>query len=211
MMEPVKPVVVLIDDDPEITTMIGRLLDEVALPLRAYTRAEDYLEAHDPSQPGCLLIDVLLPGMNGMQLLEWNRWQKPSYPAIVITAHADVPLAVQAMKTGAMDVLEKPFRLHALLDAIHRALAEDAERRVIHNEREKFQNLLARLTPRESEVLELFLTGKPQKQIATQLGISRKTLDAHRANLMRKLQVDNVVDLVRLCLQHPGSEASERR
>jgi len=193
-----EPTVFLVDDDQAIRDSLRFLMKSVGLNIECFANAQDFLEAYQGERPGCLILDVRIPGMSGMELME-RLWRKGcKLPVIIISGHADVALAVRAMKGGAIDVLEKPFKDQVLLDRIHDAF--ERNERVLRAEAEK-SKILARLdllTPREREVLDLLVEGTPTKETAMKLGISPKTLSIHRTHILEKMDVKTVTDLVRL-------------
>ncbi len=194
-----EPTVFIVDDDEAVQQSLTMLLGTVGLNAQAYRSAEDFLDDYDPAaQPGCLLLDVRMPGMSGMEL-QARLAEKPTRTqVIIITGHGDVPMAVEAIKAGAVDFIEKPFRDQVLLDSIQRALELDAKARREQAERADIEAKIARLTPRERQIADLVVLGKSTKTIAYELGISQKTVDFHRVNILEKMRVDSVVELVRL-------------
>jgi FixJ family two-component response regulator len=167
------------------------------IPLVAYASAEEFLAAGDQKNLGCLVLDVRMPGMGGLELLETLRQRHVFIPVILLTANGDVPLVVKAMRSGAMDVIEKPFREEEMLAQVRQAFLRFEKLKHFQTERQEIAPRFAALTGRELEVLDLMVAGKKNKQIAEDLGISTKTLDIHRANIMRKMQTKTVADLVR--------------
>ena len=194
--------VFLVDDDPAVARSFQMLMKSVPLAHQVFRSAVEFLEACDPMWEGCLVLDVRMPGMSGLELLERLHDRKIELPIIIITGHADVPMAVRALKAGVHEFLEKPFNPQVLLECINRAFEKDAAVRKRNSQRAELTSRLALLTPREREVLDLIVTGKEQKTIAAQLGISPKTLDVHRSNVMQKMQAANLVDLMRLVMAH---------
>ena len=186
VMDP-KPVgtVFVVDDDDAVRRLIQSLVNSVGLPAELYTSAEQFLSACDPQRPGCLVTDVRMPGMSGLDLQQALARRGISLPVIMVTAYADVPLAVQAMKSHAVDVMQKPFRNQELLDRIQQALRADAERRRQDSCRAESAARLSLLSEREREVLDLVVAGLPNKQIAHRLHLSEKTVEAHRGKVMR--------------------------
>jgi FixJ family two-component response regulator len=192
------PTVYLVDDDPDLLRAIERLLQSVGLRVATFSSAHEFLERHDRSAPGCLVLDLSLPGLNGLELQQVLEHQDSLLPIIFLTGRGDIATSVQAMKHGAADFLTKPVDDTELIDAIHEALARDEVLRRAHLERERIAKCLATLTGRERQVLELIVAGRLNKQIAALLGTTEKTIKFHRGNLMRKLDVRVVADLVRL-------------
>jgi len=200
------PIVFVVDDDPSIGDAIRLLLRSVGIPSRTFLSANEFLEAYDPRQPGCLVLDVRMPGMSGLELQARLREMESTLPIIFVTAHGDVPMAVSAVRTGAMDFIQKPFRDQELLDKIQEALEADARVRSERQDLEGIQDRLDALTPREREVLDLVVAGKANKNIARALGISQRTVEIHRARVMEKMGVRSVSMLVQLVMR--ASEGS---
>ncbi|MFA7241341.1 MAG: response regulator [Sulfuricellaceae bacterium] len=201
-----RPTVFVVDDDEDMRDSILWLLESVNLYAEAYAGAGAFLQACDPQREGCLLLDVRMPGMSGMELLEQLGSCGIHLPVIILTGHGDVPMAVRALKHGAFDFLQKPFNGQELLDQINAALRQDAER---HRQRREMHVLHAHyeaLTHREAEVMELVVAGNSSKAIGQKLGISPKTVDIHRANIMRKLDVHTIAELVQSRLALRGEE-----
>jgi FixJ family two-component response regulator len=193
-----KPTVFIVDDEKAMRDSLKTLMDTVGLNAQTYSSADAFLEAYDPKIHGCLVVDVRLPGMSGLELQEELVQERIKLPVIVITGHGDVPMAVQAMKMGALNFIEKPFRDQVLLDNIQKAIDLDTQIRFEQKKNAESKRKLELLTPREREILDLLITGKPNKVIAFELGISQKTVDFHRANILKKMGADSVVKLVRL-------------
>lgn len=202
--------VFVVDDDADVRNMILGLVESIGLRAECFPSADDFLKAYHPRRPGCLVTDVRLPGMSGLELQESLAHQSSLLPVIVITGHADVPLAVRAMKSHAVDLLEKPFNTQELLDRIQHALRLDTERRCEQAATARIASRVATLTPREREVMDLVVRGLANKQIAYQLGLSEKTVETHRSRVMKKLSVSSVADLVRLSIGLNGDDAIGR-
>jgi len=196
MNENMQPTVFVVDDDEAMRDSIACLLDSVNLPSRMFSDASAFLEFCDPRQQGCILLDIRMPGMSGMELLENLKANGVSLPVIVITGHGDVPLAVRALKLGAFDFVQKPFNAHDLLDRVHAALQQVRESSHKTRKLDRLRNHFDALTGREREIMELVVAGNPSKVIGTKLGISSRTVDIHRSNIMRKLNVRTVAELV---------------
>lgn len=191
--------VFLIDDDEAVRDSLGALLEAMSYTVIGYADAESFLAAYRPGQAGCALVDLHLPGMDGLALVERLRSKGVRLPIIMVTGHADVSLAVQAMKAGAIDFIEKPYTNETMLAAVKRALtlAGGGLEEVVPAEiAERF----AGLTPRERDVLARLVEGKPNKIIAHELEISPRTVEIHRANLMKRMQADSLSHLVRMAL-----------
>lgn len=195
-----EPTVFIVDDDEALRAALARLLESVALRSHSFASSQEFLDGYDPRQPGCLLLDVRMPGMSGLELQETLVARKITLPVIILTGHADVPMAVRALKQGAFDFIEKPFQSQLLLERIQAALAHDAEVRRRLVEHADFHAKLALLTPREREVMGLLVAGQTVKQIAAHLGISHKTIQHHRARILETIDVDSVGALVRQAL-----------
>jgi FixJ family two-component response regulator len=197
-----RPVVHVVDDDPAVRDSLRWLIEGEGLLVQAHASAEDFLGALVPEQPGCALVDLRMPGMSGLELQQALARRGVGLPLVFISAHGDVPLAVTAMRRGAVDFVEKPFDNGALLDTVRRALDADVLRRVGDEERAAMRARLATLSPREREVLEAVVAGRANKRIAAALGISIKTVEVHRARVMDKMEASSIAELVRLVVQH---------
>jgi len=196
MSEP--PMVFVVDDDPSFLRGITRLLRAAGLTVAPFPSAARFLEEHDPARPGCLVLDLAMPGINGLELQDALSARGSERPIIFLTGRADVPASVRALKHGAVDFLTKPVTDSTLLDAIDAAVRRDAERRRAHDEHSEFRRRLATLTPREREVLRHVVVGRLNKQIAADLGTVERTVKLHRSHLMAKLNLQSVAELVRL-------------
>jgi two-component system response regulator FixJ len=192
--------VFIVDDDEAVRDSLGWLIRSVGLKVRAYRCAEDFLKDYQGSAAGCLLLDVRMPGMSGLELQERLASRQVSIPVIILTAHGDVSTAVKAFKAGSMDFFEKPFNDQDLLDAVHRAIERDARVREAQAQQEETRQCLGTLTAREREVLDRVLAGQPNKVTAAELGISEKTVEVHRAHVMEKMRVRSVAELVQRVL-----------
>ena len=195
-----EPTVFIIDDDQEVREAIELLMDSVGLQAQSFDSAQSYLDGFDPSLPGCIVLDVRMKGMSGLDLQQRLSAEPLHPPIIVITGHGDVPMAVRAVKSGAVDFIEKPFNDQVLLDAVHRAFEQDGERRGQASRLADIQERLQRLTSREREILEQVVAGKRNKVIAADLGITQSTVEAHRAKVMEKLEARSLSDLMRMML-----------
>jgi FixJ family two-component response regulator len=191
-----QPSVFVVDDDEAMRDSIACLLESVHLPSRMFSDASAFLEFCDPHQQGCVVLDIRMPGMSGMELLENLRANGVTLPIIIITGHGDVPLAVRALKLGAFDFVQKPFNPDDLLDRVHAALQQVRERRQEDRRLDRLRSHFDTLTGREREIMELVVAGDPSKVIGAKLGISSRTVDIHRSNIMRKLNVRTVAELV---------------
>ncbi len=206
------PAVHLVDDDPSIRRSLSRLLRSAGYNVKPFSCAEDLLlyRRNFPDAPGCAIVDLKLPGVNGLELQESLRQQKEPLPVIFLTAHGDVSSSVHAMKRDAVDFLTKPVSADDLLAAVQRALAADAEARETRHRKQELQARYERLTPREREVLALVVHGLLNKQIAFELGTVERTIKAHRAKIMTKMQVQSVAELVRVT-EHLGDIATQKK
>jgi two-component system response regulator FixJ len=188
----------VIDDDPGVRKSLELMMKSAGLAVSVYESGEDFLRTADRNQPGCMVLDLRMPGISGIELLQRLREMQNPLPAIIISGHADLPTAVHGMKLGAVDVLQKPVEPRFLLEAIHGAIAVSTEQQKHHAEHEIFRRRLSTLTPRELELLKQVVAGMPNKRIAAELKISIKTVANHRANLMAKTQALNAADLARM-------------
>lgn len=204
------PTVFVVDDDSSLRRAIKRLVESVGLQVELFRSAEEFLQAKRPDVQSCLVLDIRLPGISGLDLQRELADTNVDIPIIFITAHGDILMAVRAMKAGAVEFLTKPFRDQDLLDSIRRALARDDTRRVQEAEVAKLQERVNSLSPREREILALIVSGLLNKQIAAEIGTSEGTVKVHRGNLMRKMGAQTVVELVRMCDMLPDFSASQR-
>jgi FixJ family two-component response regulator len=192
------PLIHVVDDDEQLRVALLRLLGAAGFEARGYASTGDFLLDPLPDQPGCLLLDVNLPGPSGLELQEVLRKHGCMLPVVFLTGRADVPSSVRAMKAGAVDFLQKPVQRDTLLGAIDRALAQDASLRALRDETRRLEALFASLTAREREVFDRVVAGKLNKQIADELHTSERTIKTQRAQLMLKLKADSAADLGRL-------------
>ena len=195
-----KAVVHVIDDDEAMRELLAFLLSAVGMEVRTYESALGFLDVAPNAEAGCVITDVRMPGLSGVDLLRRLRELKLGIPVIVITGHGDVPLAVEAMKIGALDFLEKPFDDEVLLASVRSALNQLNQDQKRQAERNEIERRLAALSNRERDVLEGLVSGHANKQIAYDLGISPRTIEIYRANLMTKMQAASLSDLVRMAL-----------
>lgn len=205
------PTVFVVDDDPAMRASLRWLLESVGHSVVTCSNAREFLDQYRTEQPGCLLLDVRMPGMSGLDLQEELTLRRIVLPIVIITGYAEVPIAVRAMKAGALDFIEKPFSDEALLERIRKAIVLDARRRRVDFERSSIEKRLGRLTARERDVLERVILGKSNKIIASELRLSTKTVEAHRAHVMEKMQAESVAELIRLSLfasssSEPGNQ-----
>jgi RNA polymerase sigma factor (sigma-70 family) len=192
------PSVLVIDDDPEFRDSVARLLRTVGLHARQFSSVPDFLKADPPDGPACLVLDIRMPGRSGLELQRDLAAANRQVPIIFITAHADVPMTVQAMKGGAIEFLTKPFRDQDLLDAVEAGLARDRARREGDRAVAALRERLDTLSPREREVMLHVVAGRLNKQIANDIGIAESTVKVHRTNLMRKMKTRSVPELSRM-------------
>ena len=199
--------VYIVDDDEAVRDSLRWLLEANSYRVRAYASAESFLAEYDEQQPGVLIVDVRMPGMSGLELQEQLIARKSTMPVVFITCHGDIPMAISTMKKGAVDFLEKPFDETALREIVGRMFEQANQRLTQAKAVRQHEAMLARLTSREQQVLERIVAGRLNKQIADDLGISIKTVEAHRANIMEKLQVTTVADLMKVALAKPEISA----
>jgi len=195
-MYDIAPCVRVVDDDASVLRSLARLLRSAGFAVRTYPSSQEFLQQHDGDAPGCVVVDLSMPGLNGLQLQQaLARFESPC-PVIFITGYGDVPASVQAMKAGAVDFLLKPFDQSKLLDAVRVALEKDRAERSARAERSSLGAKVAALTPREREVMAHVIAGRLNKQIAAELGTAEKTVKVHRARVMKKMGVGSVAELV---------------
>ena len=193
-----KPTVFVVDDDEAVRNFLRALIESVGTPVETYRTAAEFLNAFDLTKPGCLVVDVRLPGMTGVDLQDRLRRMNATLPVIVITGFGEVAVAVEAMKRGAFDFFEKPFDSAAVLQRIQEAIELDARSREKQDRRTLIVERAKRLTPRERQVMNMVVSGLPNKAVAARLNVSPKTVEAHRANAMRKMEASSLPELVRL-------------
>ena len=202
-----RPAVFIIDDDPDVRESLSRLVRAAGFAVEAFDSADAFLSAFVEDRPGCLVTDIRMPGMNGLELQERMRSEGSSMPTIVLTGHGDVPGAVRALKGGAIDFLQKPYEPDVLLVRIAEALAKDARTREAKEQAAEVESRLSQLTPRERQVMSLVIEGKANKVIAIDLGISERTVELHRGRVMHKLGARSVPDLIRKVDLKSGSDS----
>ncbi len=192
--------VFVVDDDQAMRNSLQWLIESVGMQVEVYASADDFLSNYYPGRAGCLLLDVRMPGMSGLDLQERFVRQHIRIPIIIITGHGDVPMAVRAMKAGATDFIEKPFNDELLLDSLRNALELDAKQRQVQEQRSEIAARLGQLTPRELEVMGMVTDGRSNKEIANGLDVSAKTVEAHRARVMEKMQAHSLAELVKMAM-----------
>ncbi|HUW83471.1 MAG TPA: response regulator transcription factor [Phycisphaerae bacterium] len=198
--------VFVVDDDEAARVMLQFLLGSVGLGSEGFTSAQKFLDHYDPDRPGCLLLDVRMPGMSGLELQSRLACQGSKLPIILLTGHADVPMAVHAVRAGAFDFLEKPTNDQVLLDRVQQAIALDRTQRLHQAAYDGIIRRLASLTAKEREVMDRVVAGKANRQIAAELGVSVKAIEARRANVMSKMEAQSVADLVRMTIAASAPE-----
>ena len=208
-MSEAEPTIFVIDDDPSVRQALESLIKSVGWRVRTYGSAQEFLGSGQLDAPGCLVLDVRLPGLSGLDLQQALAQAKSHLPIIFITGHGDIPMSVQAMKAGAVEFLPKPFREQDLLDALKLALSRDRATRLQQAKLAALRERYDSLTPREQEVMGLVVSGLLNKQIAATLGVSEVTVKVHRGQIMQKMQADSLANLVRMAEQLgiPASKA----
>jgi len=201
--------VFVVDDDEAVRSSTKLLLKSVGLPAVTYSSAQEFLDNYDQMQPGCVVLDVRMPAMSGLELQQLLNMRGAIIPVIFITGHGDIPMAVEAMQHGAFDFLQKPFRDQDLLDRVQKALEKDRVNRVQLREKTRIQERRESLTPREREILELMTRGKPNKVMAADLGVSQRTVEIHRARVMEKMGASSLAQLVRMVMDLDLSASPE--
>ena len=204
---PKKGTVYVVDDDEGVRDSLQWLLEGKDYRVRCYDSAESFLSRYDAREVACLIVDIRMGGMTGLELQDRLVERKSPLPIVFITGHGDVPMAVNTMKKGAMDFIQKPFQEEALVNLVERMLEQAKEAFAGHQQSASRDALLAKLTSRETQVLERIVAGRLNKQIADDLGISIKTVEAHRANIMEKLSANSVADLLKIALGGTASKA----
>jgi two-component system response regulator FixJ len=200
-MPEAKPKVFIVDDDQGVRESIRILMRSIGVESQAFPSADEFLNGHDPKAAGCIVLDVRMPGMSGLELQERLSSSGSTLPIIFVSAHGDVPMAVEAVKAGALDFVQKPFRDQELIDKIQEAFAENARVREKLRDRSRIDERIASLTPREHEVMEMVVEGKANKVIAIDLGLSQRTVEIHRARVMKKMEAESVSHLVQLVMR----------
>jgi FixJ family two-component response regulator len=191
----------IVDDDAAVRDSLKMLLRSVGQAVETFGSGQEFIDAYSEDRPGCLVLDIRMPGMSGLELQQKLNERHSIMPIIFITGHGDVPMAVEAMQAGAVDFIQKPFRDQDLIDRINQALEKDQNNRASLGERNDIRKRLETLTPREREVLDLVVHGKANKVIAGDLRLSQRTVEIHRARVMEKMQASSLAHLVRMVLE----------
>lgn len=195
-----EPTIYIVDDDAEMRSALHRLVRSAGMQAESFASALEFLGTYHADHPGCLLLDVRMPCMSGLELQQRLKLEQVDIPIIFLTGYGNVPAAVSAMKLGALDFIEKPFDNEVLLSCLQKAIQIDAAARLGRHHHSQIGSRLARLTPRELEVIDMLVAGKSNKAIADLLGVGVRTVETHRANIMAKLQAKSLSDLVRMYL-----------
>ena len=199
MAEP-QPRVFIVEDDEAVRDSLQMMLESIGRSVVTFANANDFLNQYQPEMAGCIVLDIRMPGMNGMELQRRLNELNSILPIIFVTGHGDVPMAVEAMQQGAVDFVQKPYREQELLDKINRAIELDQENRDLLQEKQGILKRMEALTPREIDVMKLMVEGKANKVIAIDLDISQRTVEIHRARVMEKLKANSLAHLVRMYL-----------
>ncbi len=192
------PTIFVVDDDDAVRDSLSDLIDSVGLEVATYPSAHDFLADYDNARRGCLVLDIRMPGMSGLELQERLNERGSTLPVVFITGHGDVPMAVEAMKRGAVDFIQKPFRDQELLDRINLALEQNRRRRNVEEVKQDIAKRISSLTRREREVMDMVIQGKANKVIAIDLGLSQRTVEVHRSHVMDKMRARTLAELVRM-------------
>lgn len=200
-MAEVTPTVFVVDDDQGVREAVKILMRSIGVQAEVFPSANAFLQSYGPDMPGCLVLDVRMPGMSGLELQERLASLGSTLPIIFVTAHGDIPMAVEAVKAGAMDFVQKPFRDQELIDKVQEAFAQNAQVREKLRDLSRINERIDALTPREREVMELVVDGKANKVIAIDLGLSQRTVEIHRARVMSKMEADSVSQLVQMVMR----------
>lgn len=197
-----KQTVFIVDDDEPVRSALRLLMKSVGHDAMTFTSGDEFLASCKPGISGCLVLDIRMPGMSGLELQEKLREQGVNIPIIFITGHGDVPMAVQAMKHGAMEFLQKPFREQDLVDRVNEALEKNLNVHKLALQRTEIKQRVTKLTPRERQIMDMIVQGKASKVIAIDLGVSQRTVDTHRTRIMRKMQAKSLAELVKTAVRH---------
>ncbi len=195
-----QPIIFIIDDDEQVRNALILLMESVGLAVESYASAQDFLNNFDVAKAGCIILDVRMPGMSGLDLQARLAAEKIHPPIVIITGHGDVPMAVRAVSAGAVDFIEKPFNNQSMLDSVHKAIEVDAVRRGESSRLQDIETHYNTLTPREKEVLLSVIEGKRNKVIAYDMNISQSTVEAHRSKVMDKMSAGSLSELMRMAI-----------
>jgi two-component system response regulator FixJ len=201
-----KSYIYVVDDDDTFRNSLQWLLESVGLSVRTFATAAEFLDAYAAGSPGCLVLDIRMPGMSGLQLQDQLASRGITMPVIFLTGHGDVPMAVAAVKKGALDFIQKPYNDQQLLDLVNAALKRDVSQREQEARSRQMAGMVASMTPREREVMDAVVSGKSNKMIAEELGVTIKTVEAHRARVMEKMGAESLAHLVRLVMAARGAQ-----
>ncbi len=193
--------VFIVDDNQAVRTLLTDLIDSVGIKVQSYATASDFLSDYSAELLGCLILDIRMPGMSGLELQQELNRRESNLPIILMSGHGDIPMAVQAMREGALDFIQKPFRNQELLDMVNRALEICEKQQNDQNQTQSIKQRIHSLTSREHQVMQMIVDGKTNKVIAVDLGLSQRTIEVHRANVMHKLEAHSMADLVRIVTQ----------
>ncbi len=199
------PKIYIIDDDQAVRESLEWLISSVNLPVQSFGSAEEFLKSFDATQPGCVIADVRMPQMSGLELQKVLFKQSPNIPVIIVTGHGELDMAVYSMKDGAFDFIQKPYKQQAMLDTVQKAVRRSVEAFKAHGKTSEFSGLLDKLTNREREVLNHVLEGEPNKRIAGNLKISEKTVEFHRARIMEKFDARSLAELIKKTVVAKGA------
>lgn len=209
VMSEQKQTVHVVDDDDRMRPVIGEIVESIGVSCRTYASAMEFLAVFDPHQPGCLILDVFMPGLGGLALQEELATRGAIAPIIFITGSVEVPIAVKAMRRGAFDYLQKPFRKVELVETVRNALSHDRRNRAVLDERQIIRDRIISLTAKERDVLNLLVRGLPNKVVAQKMGLSQRTVELHRSRVMEKMDASSAAHLVRMVMEieDPGKPA----
>ncbi len=212
-MTELEPVVYVVEDDDASRSLVRALAQSMGAACRSYGSAQEFLSNYDPAQPGCLVLDIFMPGMSGLELQEELNRRGAIIPVIFTTGRSDVPSVVEAMKRGAFNYLQKPFKNAELVESVKHALEYDRNNRSTLTQLDVIRERIVSLTPREREVLDLVVRGRPNKIMAQQMGLSQRTVELHRSRVMEKMGASSVAHLVRMLmnLERGGNGATSAR
>ena len=199
-MNKAKPTVFIVEDEKAIIDSLTLLMKSVSLPVKSFNHAQEFIDAYNPDEPGCLLLDIRMPHLTGLELQDYLNQQKYALPIIFMTGHGDIPMAVDAIKKGALDFIQKPFQVDALLIKIETAFAVDKSRRSKAMNNSQRIDTIESLTPREREIMERMINGDANKVIAIDLSISQRTVEIHRSHIMQKTRAKSLAQLIKMAI-----------